>query len=337
VPEHRVPYSGYIYPDVGGGTISALRKYDRAFNGGRYKAAAHEQWDTTAYAQPVQTQTRGGLFGRRTMTVTRVQTPSWHGHCNGWTSASIRHKEPQKSVTRNGVTFRPADIKALLAEIYIYTHSETVAGNYDYVVNPATLHVILANWLGRQSHPVAMEATPGKEKWNYPIYSFASSFAKRGSNRVEVKTNIAYMHSSQGEQDRSPRISRKKYFHYMLTLNDAGEIIGGSAYRDSSRVDLLWIPIAPVQGGQEGNPRGNPYVNVEDVLAIWRESVGDDPEEQWVNVWPAPEVTEEEGQIAAAESAETAEPETETETASEPATDTTAEVISESQPAASGG
>ena len=29
VPDHRIPYSGYIYPDTGGGTISVLRKYDR--------------------------------------------------------------------------------------------------------------------------------------------------------------------------------------------------------------------------------------------------------------------------------------------------------------------
>jgi hypothetical protein len=273
----------------------------------------------------------------RTVTVTRVQTPHWHGHCNGWTSATVRHKEPQQSVTRNGVTFRPADIKGLLAEIYIYTHSETVAGNYDYVVNAGTLHATLANWLGRQSHPVAMEATPGKEKWNYPIYSFASSFAKRGTHNVEVKTNIAYMHSSQGEQDKSPKISRKKYFHYMLTLNDNGEIIGGSFYRDSSRVDLLWIPIAPVQGGQEGNERGNPHVDVETVLALWRDSVTEDEEEQWVNVWPAPEVTEEEA-LAAADAEGTEESDSETETVTEPATDTTAEVTTaDAQPAASGG
>ena len=53
---------------------------------------------------------RGGLFGRRT--VTRMGTPNWHGHCNGWAAAAIRHAEPKQSVTRNGVVFSPADIKA---------------------------------------------------------------------------------------------------------------------------------------------------------------------------------------------------------------------------------
>ena len=38
VADFRVPYSGYIYPDSAGGTIRVLRKYDQAFNGGRYAA-----------------------------------------------------------------------------------------------------------------------------------------------------------------------------------------------------------------------------------------------------------------------------------------------------------
>ena len=51
VPSERIPYSGYIYPDNGGGTVSALSKYDYAFNRGRSSAAAHERWDTTAFQE----------------------------------------------------------------------------------------------------------------------------------------------------------------------------------------------------------------------------------------------------------------------------------------------
>ena len=54
----------------------------------------------------------------------KMDTPNWHGHCNGWTAATIRHAEPQNSVRINGVTFTPADIKAMLAEIYIYNDLE---------------------------------------------------------------------------------------------------------------------------------------------------------------------------------------------------------------------
>lgn len=291
VPASRVPYSGYIYPDLGGGTVHALQKYDRAFNRGRYSASAHERWDTSAYQQPTQVQERGGLFGMRMRSVTRMQTPTWYGHCNGWAAAAIRHAEPQHSVVRNGVTFRPADIKGLLAEIYIYSESEMIAGAYDYVVNPATLHVSLANWLGRQSHPVAMESTPGTERWNYPVYSYAYAYARRGSKNVEVKLTIGYIHSSDSEYDKSPRIKRKKYFHYALNLDDAGNVTGGSYYGDSSRIDLLWIPLPPVQGGTEGNERGNPYVNVQEVLKLWQDSVSPETIARWVNVDPKHEMT----------------------------------------------
>ncbi|MDP6446331.1 MAG: hypothetical protein QF805_21245, partial [Pirellulaceae bacterium] len=115
---HR-PYSGYIYPDTGGGTIRTLRKYDAAFNGRRSLATSFEQWDTTS-----QKERKGrGFFGRG-----RMRTPHWHGHCNGWAAAAIRHAEPQNSVVRNGYTFTPSDIKALLAEIYIYREEELFPG-----------------------------------------------------------------------------------------------------------------------------------------------------------------------------------------------------------------
>ena len=284
VPEFRVPYSGDIYLDRKGGTVNALRKYDQAFDGNG-KATRHEQWDTTAYRKTHYVRRRVGLFGSRSVAVT--VTPHWHGHCNGWTAATIRHAEPQESVIRNGVTFTPADIKGLLAEIYIYQDIEKVGGEYG-VVHPAELHVALTNWVGRMSHPVGMEADPGKEKWNYPIYSYSSSHAKRGNRRVEVKTNVKYAYFSQGEQQQSPRLARQRYFHYALDLNEAGEIVGGYYYRDSSRIDLLWIPLAPVQGGEEGNERGNPYVDVNEVVALWRASVPQDLVDQWVMINETP-------------------------------------------------
>jgi hypothetical protein len=316
VPDWRMPYSGYIYPDTAGGTANALQKYDLAFNGGQYRATQHERWDTTAYRQTQYVNQRVGLFGMFTRRVAVTRTPHWHGHCNGWAAAATRHAEPEKSVVRNGVTFRPRDIKALLAEIYIYSHSETLAGDYDYVVNPGTLHVILANWLGRYEHPVGMEATPGKEKWNYPIYAYASGWAMRGDRKVEVKTNVAYAYSTRGEPDKAPRITRQKYFHYSLDLNEDGEIVGGRYYRDSSQIDMLWVALTPVQGGQEGNERGNPHVDVEQVVSLWRDSVSPEIVDKWVNVeWRpedalAPQLDEE--QLAAADD-ENVEPQDEVE------------------------
>lgn len=280
VEDFRVPYSGYIYPDSAGGTTSALRKYDRAFNGGRSSAVSWERWDTTAYKERSRGPFGGGVFG-----VMRI--PYWHGHCNGWSAAAIRHAEPQKSVVRNGVEFSPADIKGLLAEVYMYNDTALIAG-YERNLNAGLLHVILANWVGRGSHPLGMEADPGEEKWNYPMYAFASSHAMRSGNRVEVKTNIAYAKDSDGEYQESPRIKRVKYFHYQLQLNDAGEIVGGSFYRDSAIIDMLWVPLQPKQAGRPGNERGNPHINVDQILAMWRESVPTETRMKWFTVDPSP-------------------------------------------------
>ncbi len=298
VEPYRVPYSGYIYPDTHGGTVNALAKYDRAFHRGRGLAASHERWDTASGAELTSEVYSYGLFGLRSEVVYSRQIPYWHGHCNGWTAAAIRHPEPQKSVTVNGVTFSPKDIKSLLAEVYIYSDIDYLAGEYG-LVQPHLLHLTLANWLGREKYPIAMEATPGKEKWNYPIFGYATTSAYRGDRRVEVKMNIAYANYSNQELDRSPRIKMIKYFHYMLNLNSQGEIVGGYYFRDSSQIDLLWAPLPPVPGGQPGNERGNPHVDVDRVLDLCHQAVAGDLFAKWHNDRPQPaEVSLADGEAA---------------------------------------
>jgi len=289
VPEFRVPYAGYIYPDSIGGTYRSLQKYDQAFHGGHGLATAFERSDIAAHKQVITRRSRqgGGWFGSRTVTVRAYGTPYWHGHCNGWAAAAIRHGEPKHSVTRNGVTFTPSDIKGLLAELYTYSEIVDLGGENYGNVHPGTLHAVLANWLGRHSHPIAMEATPGREKWNYPIYAFSTSAARRaGGRQVEVKMNIKYASNINREQDQAPRNDRTKYFHYLLDLDADGKIVGGYYFRDSSQIDLLWVARFPVPGGQEGNQQGNPHLKVGEVLALWQASVDAELIDKWVNVDP---------------------------------------------------
>ncbi|MDA1052430.1 MAG: hypothetical protein O3C40_18380 [Planctomycetota bacterium] len=282
VPEHRMPYSGYIYPDTAGGTISALRKYDMAFNGRRYLATGHEQWDTTAFKEPTRPQSSGrGFFARAFRGSPRMATPAWHGHCNGWAAAAIRHAQPQQSVVRNGVTFTPADIKGLLAELYIYNEMNVLAGSETYL-DAGTFHTIITNWIGRGAHSIAMESDPGKEKWNYPIYAYASSNGRISDRQVEVKMNIAYAKDTRGEFQESPLNKAQKYFHYYLNLDGEGNIVGGNFYRDSSRIDMLWIPLSPKESGQPGHERGNPHIKVDTILSIWRDSVPEETRKQWL-------------------------------------------------------
>ena len=284
VDAERVPYSGHIYLDRFGGTVGVLRKYDQAFHRGRLLATAHEQWDINAYQQP--TTQRAGLLGLRQ--TTRMQTPNWHGHCNGWAAAAIRHAEPQRSVQRSGVVFSPADIKALLADLYIDNDIEDLSGSSS-IIQAGLFHAVVANWIGRGGHPLGMEADPGPEKWNYPAYAFESTATRRSDRSVDVRLTLTYAKESQGEFNQSPRIERTKYFSYRLDLNANGEITGGDFYRDSSRIDMLWVPLLPKASGQPGHERGNPHIDVATILGIWRDSVPEETRRKWLIVDPAAE------------------------------------------------
>jgi hypothetical protein len=226
----------------------------------------------------------GGLFGWRM--VTRTDTPDWAGHCNGWVSAAIRHAEPRQSVVRNGVTFTPADIKALLAELYVYNETLSLGGEHEPAVNPATLHVILGNWIGRGEHPVGMDSSIGKEVWNYPIYGYNAAAAKKGDRRVEVRMNLGYVYMLNQEFHVAPKNNKYLSLHYMLYLDEQGRIIGGEYLRDSERVDMLWAPRQLFACGREGNKAGNPYVNTEAVLALWRASAPEELRSKWWNIDP---------------------------------------------------
>lgn len=271
----RLPYSGYIYPDKQGGTGVVLRKYDRAFHRGMNLAAKHEVFDIES------TRERRGLFfaGRRV-------TPDWAGHCNGWTAAAIRHAEPQKSVRRGSVVFTPADIKALLAEVYTYNRTEFLGG-MDKAINPGLMHILVTNWIGRQKHPIAMDSTVGKEIWNYPIYAYKYDAVPRGSRAMEVKMNLAFASDLEREENKASRNYRYLSFHYDLHLNSKKQIVGGRYHSDSEKIDMMWVPLSPVEPGKPGNEAGNPHVKVHEVLAMWRESVPASYRESWLNIDPA--------------------------------------------------
>src|SRR4029079_11526209 len=204
VPEYRVPYAGHDYPDRAGGTINALVKYDQAFHRGRMLATDFERQDVSAHRNSGEEEiVIRGMFGRVRTIRTGRGTPTWYGHCNGWTAAAIRHAEPQRAVARNGVVFTPADIKGLLAELYMYTDSEFLGG-VDPAINPGILHLTLANWLGRGSHPVGMETAVGEVVINFPIFNYKATINKLSPREAEVKNWITYALNINRELDKSP-------------------------------------------------------------------------------------------------------------------------------------
>ncbi len=285
VPEYRIPYSGHDYPDKIGGTVRAMQRYDAAFNGGRPVTTNWEKEDVQYHRNFRENgASRRGLLAR----ARGRGVPGWYGHCNGWTAATIRHAEPQNSVVRNGVTFTPADIKGLLAEIYMYSDSEFLGG-VDPAINPGTLHLVLTNWVGRGSHPLGLESALGEVVINFPLYKFKTKLTKLSDRQYEAETTVTYSVNTPQEHDKGPDFRRDMYLHYSLDLDADGQITGGSYYRDSYQIDMLWAPLKPVQGGEEGNKRGNPHLSVKEVLSIWRESVPEETRKKWMNINPTEE------------------------------------------------
>jgi hypothetical protein len=286
VPEYRTPYAGHDYPDRAGGTQMAMWKYDQAFHRGRQLATQFERMDVSDHRNSGEEVVYGPWGRVRTI---RTGGAYWYGHCNGWTAAAIRHAEPQRNVVRNGVAFTPADIKGLLAELYMYTDTEFLGG-VDPSINPAVLHLTLGNWLGRGSYPIGMETAVGEVVINFPIFKYKTTIRNLSPRQAEVWNVVTYTVNINRELDKSPaNYHRVLNFHYVLDLDADGTIRGGRYYYDSNQIDMLWAPLKPTQGGTDHNKRGNPHLDVKEVLAIWRESVAEDLRMKWLNIDPTDE------------------------------------------------
>lgn len=121
--------------------------------------------------------------------------PTWWGICHAWAPASILEPEAMRPVTRNGVTFKPNDIKALVELTYNSSTSKFVSLRcekdegqkqieYDAYgrptgsdaackdTNPGTYHVLLTNFLGLRGQAFVEDRTFDDEVWNQPLRGY---------------------------------------------------------------------------------------------------------------------------------------------------------------------
>lgn len=124
--------------------------------------------------------------------------PTWFGICHAWAPAAILTAEPKHEVTRNGVTFKVNDIKALvtLAHDGVVTKFVSLrcdkddrpgaaeADDVDFDDNgrptdPAcrdsnagSFHVLLGNYLGVQRASFVFDQTYDDEVWNQPLRGY---------------------------------------------------------------------------------------------------------------------------------------------------------------------
>lgn len=121
--------------------------------------------------------------------------PTWWGLCHAWAPASILEPEPVHPVTRNGVTFQPNDIKALMTLVYNSSTSKFVSlrcnedDSQDEITydaygrptgddveckdtNAGTYHVLLANYIGLRGQSFVEDRTFDDEVWNQPLRGY---------------------------------------------------------------------------------------------------------------------------------------------------------------------
>lgn len=324
VTPEKMPYSGGYYPEKDGGTNvgvpSALKKYDDLF----YKGVA------TAVKWEIENHTRPGTD----------PDAGWAGHCNGFSAASSRHKEPNRDVVRGNVTFKPWDVKALLAELYMSDTDVFLAGvrcednssarpdptkmGACEDSNPGSFHLTMANWIGRMKHPLIADFAANHEVWNYPVYKFtvhkdpdpnkvlskaeANSKINAGNTSStytfnpaavsfrHVKATIEYANAFGAElRTPAPNLTAvAKTYEYILELNDQDEIIGGEWIGTSKNAhpDFVWAAFEPYKSTGV-KTFGNPHLDINEVMKIWAESIGADPNNppasiklpEWRNNW----------------------------------------------------
>jgi len=269
-------WGGHWWPMSEGGTASTrygspspLAKYDQA------TGAKSAEWEIA------NARTYGNV--------------SWAGHCNGLSASGIMVEEPTKPAIYKNVLFSVTDVKALLTEAWqgsgyiIGDRCDRSRVTYDQFgriqeaacrdVNPGTLHIALANYLGLFGKAIIADMDNSEQVWNYPIEAYkiiekrfltkdeatriiqrySSSTYAYNENAIDfvyVKNEVNYLSFD------SPKI-----YEYVLELNLAGNVIGGEWVGGSKtgHPDFIWRPTDPRSD--------NPNIDVAVVTEIYRQAL----------------------------------------------------------------
>jgi hypothetical protein len=206
----RTPHAGHWWPTSedsinarwdGPGSASAAEKFGRAFGKTGVELAVSQDagirgqtrlrecrsqfecwWggDGSVCAIP-----RGARSGRC--------VPEWWGICHGWAHQAIREPAAKRPVTKNGVTFYPADIDALMSLVYsrglptkflsqrcnkngrglATDASGRLADSECRDMNPGSFHVVLTNLLGVRKQGFVLDVNYDEQVWNHPARDFS--------------------------------------------------------------------------------------------------------------------------------------------------------------------
>ncbi len=188
----------------------------------------------------------------------------WEGICHGWAPASMNHSEPRPRLLRNpdgvDVPFGADDIKALLSYYYGFVHrvSDTFqlgkrcfdrgprAANPDCHedLNAGAFHIVLANRIGIGQEGFIADLQRFEEVWNHPITAYQTVVLKRLDRSLTVRTKLTFVEGSGHDWhpvlETEKQVTKTISFSYVLELDEAGEISGGT-WLSRERPDFLWL------------------------------------------------------------------------------------------------
>jgi hypothetical protein len=184
--------------------ISPAEKYARAF--GRdptafmNKVSAQLGIDSQADSSRVCTSDNqcdrfrdGSKCARRYGRASGYCVPGWYGICHAWAPAAILEDEPRCNVVKNGVTFRPFDIKGLMTAVYdgaevplVFTGARYDGGGsprdeygrytdpFERDLGPGYFHIAVTNIMGRFRKSFIVDVAADAQVWNQPVRSYST-------------------------------------------------------------------------------------------------------------------------------------------------------------------
>lgn len=314
LPE-RKPFLDSWYPYSKGGTnaYGALSLYDRAFYQGASKAA---DWEATHHGLAEAAwwghcDANAAATVRFTSPRLAVRRPAG---CDPADTQRCTVFEPDDirallaEINKNSLPKwlaggRPCAKSSAEMESEPFPRSRLEALDDCADANPAAVHAALTNFLGRMKQPLVFDTSADAEIWNYPVYSYSYVprgpltaaeamratglsesrwiFNPRAASFYQVTLTVNYRASRSDLTGAGtvPQALTAKTYSYILELDSKRQVIGGE-WIGTSRLDhpdFVWMPFEPVE--PSGDTRlGNPFVSNDEVIKLWAESVGQDPQ-----------------------------------------------------------
>jgi hypothetical protein len=135
--------------------------------------------------------------------------PTWWGICHGWSPYALSEPQAKQAVTRNGVTFEPGDIEALMSLAYTNISSKFLSSRCnretdgDYAtttdnsgrinesecrdMNAGSWHILVTNRMGLQHKGFVLDQTTNAQVWNQPGWKFQVTNGQDGALKEVTK------------------------------------------------------------------------------------------------------------------------------------------------------